>query len=261
MEPTRTTNELIATSHLTKRYGEHEALVDANITVGAGVVYGFLGPNGAGKTTLIRLLLGFIRPTSGVARMFGHDTWRDGVEARRNIGYLVPASGLYPDLSGNAQLDYAARLSGRLPILREQTLDALELARPDLERKLGSYSKGMRQKLALTAAMQSDPELLILDEPTDGLDPLIQRNFEELIRTMRDRGRTVFMSSHDLAGGRARVRTGRGGEIRTHRGRGIDRRSAGTTRQPGHREIQSRNAGPPRSGSRRDDPRPARRSR
>ena len=199
MESRPPTNELIATSHLTKRYGEHDALVDANITVGAGVVYGFLGPNGAGKTTLIRLLLGFIRPTSGVARMFGHDTWRDGVEARRNIGYLVPASGLYPDLSGNAQLDYAARLSGRLPILREQTLDALELARPDLERKLGSYSKGMRQKLALTAAMQSDPELLILDEPTDGLDPLIQRNFEELIRTMRDRGRTVFMSSHDLA--------------------------------------------------------------
>ncbi|MEZ4626141.1 MAG: ATP-binding cassette domain-containing protein [Thermomicrobiales bacterium] len=115
------------------------------MTVGAGVVYGF-GPNGAGKTTLIRLLLGFIRPTSGIARMSGHDTWRDGVVPRRNIGYLVPASGLYPDLSGNAQLDYAARLSGGLPILREQTLDALELARPDLERKLGSYSKGMRQK-------------------------------------------------------------------------------------------------------------------
>jgi ABC-2 type transport system ATP-binding protein len=111
----------------------------------------------------------------------------------------VPSSGLYPDLSGNDQLDYAARLSGKPPINRQPVLDALELSDAVLTRKLGTYSKGMRQKLALTAAMQTDPPLLILDEPTDGLDPLIQRNFEELLRSMQERGRTVFMSSHDLA--------------------------------------------------------------
>ncbi|HEU5430614.1 MAG TPA: ABC transporter ATP-binding protein, partial [Thermomicrobiales bacterium] len=106
---------------------------------------------------------------------------------------------LYPDLAGAAQLDYAASLSGRPPVLRDRLLDALELSRADLRRKLGAYSKGMRQKLALTAAMQTDPALLILDEPSDGLDPLIQRAFETLLREARDRGRTVFMSSHDLA--------------------------------------------------------------
>lgn len=190
---------LISTSQLTKHYGPHVALEAASISVRPGTVFGFLGPNGAGKTTFIRLVLGFLKPTSGHARLFGHDTWRDGLEARRRIGYLVPASGLYPDLAGNAQLDYAARLSGQPPVAREQVLDALELSQEALTRKLGTYSKGMRQKLALTAAMQADPELLILDEPTDGLDPLIQRNFEELLRNASRRGKTVFMSSHDLA--------------------------------------------------------------
>jgi len=190
---------VISTEQLSKRYGEHPALMDASIAVPPGTVYGFLGPNGAGKTTLIRLLMGFIRPTSGVATMFGHDSWNDGVLARRNVGFLVPSSGLYPDFTGHAQLDYAARLTGDSPVQRAHVLDALELSQNVLTRKLGTYSKGMRQKLALTAAMQTDPDLLILDEPTDGLDPLIQRNFEELLRGNRDRGRTVFMSSHDLA--------------------------------------------------------------
>jgi ABC-2 type transport system ATP-binding protein len=199
MERTAADVPLISTTNLTKRYGSHPALTDANVTVPAGTIYGFLGPNGAGKTTFIRMLMGFIRPTAGHARMFGHDSWTDGVLARRQVGFLVPSSGLYPDLSGHAQLDYAARLSGEPPLQRATVLDALELSQQALTRKLGTYSKGMRQKLALTAAMQTDPALLILDEPTDGLDPLIQRNFEDLLRGMRDRGRTVFMSSHDLA--------------------------------------------------------------
>jgi ABC-2 type transport system ATP-binding protein len=199
MERTAPDRPLISTIGLTKRYGAHPALVDANISVSAGTIFGFLGPNGAGKTTLIRLLMGFIRPTAGAATLFGHDTWHDGVRARLDVGYLVPASGLYPDLSGHDQLDYAARLSGHEPHNRQAVLEALELSRSQLTQKLGTYSKGMRQKLALTAAMQSDPPLLILDEPTDGLDPLIQRNFEELLRSMRSRDRTVFMSSHDLA--------------------------------------------------------------
>ncbi len=190
---------IIATDNLTKRYGEITALSSANITVPAGTIYGFLGPNGAGKTTAIRLLMGFLKPTSGRATMFGHDCWRDGLAARRNVGFLVTADALYPDMTGTAQLDYAARLSERPPVLRQQLLDALELSQAALARRLGTYSKGMRQKLALIAAMQHDPALIILDEPTDGLDPLIQRNFEDVLIGLRDQGRTVFMSSHDLA--------------------------------------------------------------
>ncbi len=189
----------ISVRNLSKRYGDVYALADANITVPRGKIYGFLGPNGAGKTTTIRLLMGFIKPTSGSAQMFGHDCWNDGLNARRDLGFLVTADALYSDMSGIAQLDYAANLSRRSAILRDQLLDALELSRDVLQRKLGSYSKGMRQKLALIAAMQHDPELLILDEPTDGLDPLIQRNFEQLLLGLRNQGRTIFMSSHDLA--------------------------------------------------------------
>ncbi len=190
---------VIETTGLTKHYGEIAALTDLHLAVPAGCIYGFLGPNGAGKTTAIRLLMGFIRASSGSARIFGHDVWTDGVAARRDLGFLVTADAFYPDMTGAAQLDYLAHLSGKPPLLRDRLLDTLELGRDALRRRLGSYSKGMRQKLALTAAFQHDPALLILDEPTDGLDPLIQRGFEELLRDLRDRGRTIFMSSHDLA--------------------------------------------------------------
>ena len=186
-------------SQLTKRYGSVTALDGIDLAVPAGVTYGFLGPNGAGKTTAIRLLLGFIRPTAGSARLWGHDSWRDGVRARGDLGFLVPADALYPDMTGAALLDYMASLSGRPPILRRLLLDALELGSDALGRRLNTYSKGMKQKLALTAALQTSPALLVLDEPTDGLDPLIQRSFERVLRELRDRGTTIFMSSHDLA--------------------------------------------------------------
>jgi ABC-2 type transport system ATP-binding protein len=195
----RATDAAIATNQLTKRYGSIAALEHLDLTVPQGTIYGFLGPNGAGKTTTIRLLMGFVKPTAGSAFIFGHETWRDGVAARRDLGYLVPPDALYPEMSGQAQLDFAARLSNRPPVLRDLALDALDLERAVLSRPLVSYSKGMRQKLALVAAIQHDPSLLILDEPTDGLDPLMQRRFEDLLRTLRDRGRTIFMSSHDLA--------------------------------------------------------------
>ena len=194
-EPAPTVLEV---DRLTKRYGQITALEDVTLTVPAGAIFGFLGPNGAGKTTLIRILMGFIKATSGHARVLGHDAWSDGVRAREGVGYLVTADGLYPDLSGYDQLDYAARISGRAPAWRQRILDALELDDAALRRRLDTYSKGMRQKLALTVAAQHRPELLILDEPTDGLDPLIQRNFEELLHHFRDEGTTVFMSSHDL---------------------------------------------------------------
>ncbi len=194
----RAPDAVLEMDSLTKRYGPILALDDVTMTVPRGTIFGFLGPNGAGKTTLIRIVMGFMRATSGHARMFGHDAWSDGVRARERVGYLVTADGLYPDLTGYQQLDYAATISGRPPEWRGRILDALELDDAALRRALRTYSKGMRQKLALTAAAQNRPELLVLDEPTDGLDPLIQRNFEEMLRSFRDDGTTVFMSSHDL---------------------------------------------------------------
>jgi ABC-2 type transport system ATP-binding protein len=190
---------VIQALQLTKRYRHITALDHVSLSVPEGTIYGFLGPNGAGKTTLIKILLGFIRPTTGSATIFGHNTWKNGVQARERLGYLVVPESLYSDMSGEGQLNYAADLSGREPVLRSRFLDALELPRTVLDRRLGTYSKGMRQKLALTATFQTDPDLLILDEPTDGLDPLIRRNFEELLRERHAAGRTIFMSSHDLA--------------------------------------------------------------
>src|SRR5215213_2063537 len=189
----------ISTTNLTKRYGAVTALAGVDLVVPSGVTYGFLGPNGAGKTTTIRLLMGFIKATSGVARIWGHDCWHDGVQARTEVGFLVPSDALYPDMTGHALLDYMVALSGKPAVLRPLLLDALELGQDALNRRLHTYSKGMKQKLALTAAIQTNPTLLVLDEPTDGLDPLIQRSFEDVLRDLRDQGVTVFMSSHDLA--------------------------------------------------------------
>ena len=188
----------IETAGLTKSYSGVDALSDLSLTIERGSIYGFLGPNGAGKTTTIRLLMGFIKPTRGHAQMFGCDCWRDGVRARSHVGYLVQSEALFPDLSGAEQLRFAEQLSGQGAPLQDRLLDLLELSRSDLERKLKTYSKGMRQKLALISAAQHDPELLILDEPTDGLDPLIQRAFEAHLLDRHAAGRTIFMSSHDL---------------------------------------------------------------
>jgi len=190
---------VIQTTNLSKRYGSVPALVDVTLAIPRGTIFGFLGPNGAGKTTAIRILMGFLKANSGSATIRGHDVWRDGVAARQDVGYLVTADALYPDMPGDDQLDYTAKLSGRPPAIRERVREALELDRASLKRRLGTYSKGMRQKLAIIAALQHDPAVLVLDEPTDGLDPLIQRNFEALLGELRERGTTVFMSSHDLA--------------------------------------------------------------
>jgi ABC-2 type transport system ATP-binding protein len=189
---------VIDVSRLTKRYGDIRALDSVTLSVPGGIVFGFLGPNGAGKTTTIRILMGFMKPTAGTANVLGFDAWREGVEARKRVGYLVPSSGLYQDLSGIDQLDFAARISDGEPHWRGRMLDALELSDRDLKRTLHTYSRGMRQKLALVAAAQHGPDLLVLDEPTEGIDPLVQRNFEVLLREFTDAGMTVFMSSHDL---------------------------------------------------------------
>ena len=186
---------------LTKRYGSLTALSGLNLDVVQGEVLGFLGLNGAGKTTAIRLLLDLLRPTSGKAFIFGHDCWLDGLAARARIGYLPGELGIYPDLTGLEVLDFLAGLK-RQPInkqRRAELIDRLELPERDLRRKLRQYSTGMKRKLGIIQAFEGDPALLILDEPTEGLDPLMQESFYALLTEAKRQGRTVFMSSHVLS--------------------------------------------------------------
>ncbi len=186
---------------LTKRYGALTALNDLNLDVVQGEVLGFLGLNGAGKTTAIRLLLDLLRPTSGAACIFGHDCWQDSLAARARVGYLPGELGIYPDLTGLEVLDFLAGLK-RQPVdkqRRQELIERLELPQRELRRKLRQYSSGMKRKLGIIQAFEGDPPLLILDEPTEGLDPLMQESFYALLKEARQRGRTVFMSSHVLS--------------------------------------------------------------
>ena len=186
---------------LTKRFGRLVAVNRLSMRVPAGQVFGFIGLNGAGKTTTIRLLLDLLRPTSGRASILGHDCQRDGLAARARIGYLPGDMRLYPDMTGGQVLRVLARLSGGAAdgAHRDALLDRLSFAHADLDRTVREYSTGMRRKIGIVQAFQHDPDVLILDEPTEGLDPLVQEAFYSLIDDARRRGRTVFMSSHVLS--------------------------------------------------------------
>ncbi len=191
----------ISISGLTKQYGKLKAVNNLNLEVNQGEILGFLGLNGAGKTTTIRVLLDLLRPTDGRAFIFGHDCQADGLEARSNIGYLPGEMGIYSDLTGRAVLDLLAGLTNR-PVdkkHRGELQERLDLPDSDLRRRLREYSTGMKRKLGLIQAFQADPLLLILDEPTEGLDPLMQESFYGLLADAKKRGRTVFMSSHVLS--------------------------------------------------------------
>jgi ABC-2 type transport system ATP-binding protein len=185
---------------LTKHYGRLIAVNHLDLEVPRGEVFGFLGLNGAGKTTTIRILLDLLRPTSGSAAIFGHDCQSDSLEARSAVGYLPGEMGIYSDLTGRELLLFLERVGGRTVSREHQKklIDRFELSDRDLSRKLREYSSGMKRKLGLIQAFQADPLLLILDEPTEGLDPLMQESFYELLGDARKRGRTVFMSSHVL---------------------------------------------------------------
>jgi ABC-2 type transport system ATP-binding protein len=176
-----------------------EALEAVTLAVRPGEIFGFLGPNGAGKSTCIRLLLGFLHPTAGSARVLGLDTRSDGVAIRARVGYLPGGIALYDAMTGAALLDYLAAFYDRPPALRPRLLDGLELAARDLARPVRDYSRGMRQKLGIVQALQHDPEVAILDEPSEGLDPLMQRAFYAILDDLRAAGRTVFLSSHILS--------------------------------------------------------------
>jgi len=187
----------IRTEGLTKYYGKVHAIEGLDLEIERGEVFGFLGPNGAGKTTTIRALLHFVFPTRGRASILGLDCVKDAVAIRRHIGYMPSEYALYPNLTGAECLRYYANLRGGVDeteVTRLATrLDA------DLSRKVSDLSTGNRQKVALIAAFMNRPELLILDEPSTGLDPLMQQELQGIIRETSADGRTVFLSSHSLA--------------------------------------------------------------
>ncbi len=190
----------ISIQGLTKSYGKLVAVNQLNLEVPPGEVFGFLGLNGAGKTTTIRILLDLLRPTSGHAAVFGHDCQSDSLKARSAVGYLPGEMGIYSDMTGRELLVFLERI-GEKPVStdhRNNLIERFELSGRDLSRKLREYSTGMKRKLGLIQAFQADPHLLILDEPTEGLDPLMQEAFYQLLAEGRSRGRTVFMSSHVL---------------------------------------------------------------
>jgi ABC-2 type transport system ATP-binding protein len=188
---------VIAATGLSKDYGSGRGLFGLDLEVGPGEVFGFLGPNGAGKSTTMRLLLDLIRPTSGSARVFGLDTGKESLEIRRRVGFLPGDLGMYPKLTGRAVLDYLARLRGGVdPRIRDSLAERFDA---DLDRPLRQLSTGNRQKIGLIQAFMHEPELLILDEPIAGLDPLVQQSFHDLLREVSAEGRTVFLSSHTLS--------------------------------------------------------------
>ena len=189
----------IEAAALTRMYGRAVGVEGIDLRVGRGECFGFLGPNGAGKTTFIRLALGLIRPTSGRVAVMGHDVARDRMGALAEVGYLPGELGLYPSLAGGRVLDALGRLHPRPPVLRDELLRVLELPETDLRRRIREYSRGMKQKLGLVAALQHDPPLVILDEPTGGLDPVVQGRLLEWLAGRARQGRTVFFSSHVLS--------------------------------------------------------------
>jgi beta-exotoxin I transport system ATP-binding protein len=196
-DPEMTAEPVIATAGLSKDYGSGRGLFGLDLEVRAGEVFGFLGPNGAGKSTTMRLLLDLIKPTSGSARVLGLDTGAQSLEVRRRVGFLPGDLVLYPKLTGRAVLDYLAQLRGGVDRRLRDSL--VERFGAELDRPVHQLSTGNRRKLGLIQAFMHDPEVLILDEPISGLDPLVQQSFHSLLAEVSARGRTVFLSSHTLS--------------------------------------------------------------
>ena len=182
---------------MSKHYGSVHALEGLDLEVDEGEVVGYLGPNGAGKTTTIRLLLGLIRPTAGRAEIFGLDCQRQVVEAHRRLAYVAGEASLWPSLTGAETLQLLGRVQGKVDdAYRKELVGRFDL---DVSKKVRAYSKGNRQKLILVAALMTRPDLLVLDEPTSGLDPLMEQAFRHCVHEARDRGQTIFLSSHILS--------------------------------------------------------------
>jgi ABC-2 type transport system ATP-binding protein len=229
---------VIETQHLTKTYGSHRGIIEVDLDVQAGEIFGFLGPNGAGKTTTIRVLLDHIRPTGGRATVFGIESTADPVAIHRRLGYIPGEFTLYDRLSGGQTLAYFANLRGGVDAAYQAEL--IERFDIDPSRRFKEYSKGNKQKIGLVVALQHRPELLILDEPTSGLDPLVQQSFFELVREAKAEGRTIFLSSHILS--EVEKTCDRVAIIREGRLVKVDRVDA--LRDLAHHQVELRFAGP-----------------
>lgn len=194
-----TSDSVLQTHELSKRYGSRLAVDRLDLTVRRGEIFGFLGPNGAGKTTTIRMLLGLIRPTAGSVELFGQELERDPARVLPRVGALIEAPALYGYLSGRANLEaFAGPLRGIDSRRIDEVLRTVDLAQRQRDR-VRSYSLGMKQRLGVAAAMLNDPDLLILDEPANGLDPAGVVEMRDLLRSVVAKGATVFVSSHVLA--------------------------------------------------------------
>jgi beta-exotoxin I transport system ATP-binding protein len=192
------TPTIISVNKLTKYYGTTLGVRDINFTVDQGEIFGFLGPNGAGKTTTIRLLLDLLRPSSGEIKIFGEGVDSHSLEIRKRCGYLPGNFIAYGNMTGADFLRFVASMREAEPKMQQRLIDRFELSRDALSLKIKHFSHGMLQKLGIIQAFFHQPELLILDEPTIGLDPLMQEEFYRLLREMQDEGKTIFFSSHNL---------------------------------------------------------------
>ncbi|MBK49891.1 MAG: ABC transporter [Chloroflexi bacterium] len=190
-------NNIIEISNVTKNYGRVKALSNLNLSVGEGEIFGFLGPNGAGKTTALRILVDYIRSSSGTCKIFGMDTVKDSTTIKKNIGYLPGNIQMYKSMKAIDLLKYFANLRGLTDL--DYARDLAKRFDSDIDIKIGNMSKGNQQKIGLIQAMMHKPALLILDEPTSGLDPLIQEQFFNMMEEIRDSGKTIFLSSHILS--------------------------------------------------------------
>lgn len=189
---------IIQTHDLTVYYGKHRGIIGVDLQIEQGEVFGFLGPNGAGKTTTQRVLLDLIRPGRGSAHIFGLDCQSEGVRIRQRVGYLPGELSLYDSMTANEYFDLLSKVRGNNHDLayRRRLCEQLDL---NANRRMREYSRGNKQKVGVVTAFMNQPELLILDEPTTGLDPLIQRQVLDMVREARAEGRTVFFSSHVLS--------------------------------------------------------------
>ncbi|MGD9240671.1 MAG: ABC transporter ATP-binding protein [Desulfobacterales bacterium] len=192
------TPTIISVNNLTKYYGSALGVQNINFTVNQGEIFGFLGPNGAGKTSTIRMLLDLLRPSSGEIMIFGHAVYTHSLEIRKRCGYVPGNFSAYGNMTGADFLRFVASMRKAEPRLQESLIERFQLSQDDLSQKVKHLSHGTLQKLGIIQAFFHQPELLILDEPTIGLDPLMQEEFYRLLREMQNEGKTIFFSSHNL---------------------------------------------------------------
>lgn len=188
---------IVQLNKLSKYYGKHRGVIELDMTVNQGEIFGYLGPNGSGKTTTIRLLLDFIRPTSGSASIFGLDASLDSLKIRKRMGYLSTSPVLYQDITGREFLKYCSNLRGNQDW--DYMYELVDRLQCDIDRRISTLSHGNKQKIAILRALMHLPELVIMDEPTTGLDPLIQHELETILRELANRGSTILFSSHVLS--------------------------------------------------------------